>query len=619
MTIKKISRLINVLTICVIAVAAWSLFNLSQRGADVANANHIRFYSIYLVNELRGSSEELTRQVRNYAVTGDPAAEAAYNMVLAVRGGLEPRPTTALVAPGQRRVLLDLLREHGVTDAEFILVERANMLSDNLVGLEITAMNAVKGIFADAQGQYTIHGDPDRELALSLVFGPMYDNEVRAIMAPMIEFEEQVNQRTNKMVEEAVQGQQVAELISFIALALVLASAIFNLLFNTIVIIRPLQTVIAVIKTVSTDGKMHLDRRIYINGKNEIGEMADFFNKTFESIASLVKVIKNKSAELITVGNNLSSNMNEAATAVNQITDNVNNIKNQVAAQSTSVSQTNSTMDLLASTIRKLSDHVNNQSTHVSGVSSAIEEMVSSIRSVTNTLVKNETNVKTLLESSDAGRSGLQDVVQDIQEIAHESEGLLEINAVIENIASQTNLLSMNAAIEAAHAGDAGRGFAVVADEIRKLSESSSEQSKTISTVLKKMKDSVDKITRSTEKVLTKFEAIDSSVKTVTEQEEVIRNSMEEQQAGSRQVLEAISSVVGITQQVSVGSDEMFKGVNEVIQECKNLERTTQDITKMTYGTDQIDAVMSKTNSISVVNRNNIEALMKEVSRFNVD
>jgi len=251
MTIKKISRLINALTICVIAVAAWSLFNLSQRGADVANANRIRFYSIYLVNELRGSSEELTRQVRNYAVTGDPAAEAAYNMVLAVRGGLEPRPAAALVAPGQRRVLLDLLREHGVTDDEFVLVERANMLSDNLVGLEVTAMNAVKGIFADAHGQYTIRGNPDRELALSLVFGPMYDNEVRAIMAPMIEFEERVNLRTNRMVEEAEQGQLAAQVIAYIALALVLASAIFNLLFNTIVIIRPLQTVTAVIKGLS--------------------------------------------------------------------------------------------------------------------------------------------------------------------------------------------------------------------------------------------------------------------------------------------------------------------------------------------------------------------------------
>ena len=92
------------------------------------------------------------------------------------------------------------------------------------------------------------------------------------------------------------------------------------------------------------------------------------------------------------------------------------------------------------------------------------------------------------------------------------------VNSVMDNIASQTNLLSMNAAIEAAHAGESGKGFAVVAEEIRKLAEDSSEQSKTISTVLKKIKESIDKISRSTDNVLKKFEAIDSSVRTVADQ-----------------------------------------------------------------------------------------------------
>jgi methyl-accepting chemotaxis protein len=214
-------------------------------------------------------------------------------------------------------------------------------------------------------------------------------------------------------------------------------------------------------------------------------------------------------------------------------------------------------------------------------------------------------------------------VATDIQEIARESEGLLEINAVMENIASQTNLLSMNAAIEAAHAGEAGKGFAVVADEIRKLAESSGEQSKTISSVLKKIKESIDKITKSTDAVLNKFEAIDTGVKIVADQEENIRNAMEEQGEGSKQILDAIGQLNDITQLVKSGSVEMLEGSKEVIQESKNLEMVTQEITngmnEMATGADQINAAVTRVNTISGQNKESIDVLVKEVSRFKVE
>jgi methyl-accepting chemotaxis protein len=255
--------------------------------------------------------------------------------------------------------------------------------------------------------------------------------------------------------------------------------------------------------------------------------------------------------------------------------------------------------------------------------SSAIEEMLANIQSVTQTLVKNAGNVKELIEASEVGRTGLQDVAADIQEIARESEGLLEINAVMENIASQTNLLSMNAAIEAAHAGEAGKGFAVVADEIRKLAENSGEQSKTISTVLKKIKDSIDKITKSTDNVLNKFEAIDGGVRTVAEQEENIRSAMEEQGAGSKQILAAMGQLNEVTQLVKGGSTEMQEGSKQVIQESRNLETVTQEITngmnEMASGADQINTAVNRVNEISGQNKENIDVLVQEVSKFKVE
>ena len=213
----------------------------------------------------------------------------------------------------------------------------------------------------------------------------------------------------------------------------------------------------------------------------------------------------------------------------------------------------------------QLNGHVTEQAAAVTESSAAIEQMIANIRSVTSTLQKNTRNVKELQEASAVGHSGLSGVVSDIKEITFQSESLLEINSVMQNIASQTNLLSMNAAIEAAHAGESGRGFAVVANEIRKLAESSAAQSKTISTVLKNIKASIDTITKSTEAVLRKFDAIDEGVNIVADQENNILNAMEEQGQGSRQILQAVGQLNELTQKVKEEARLMVEGSGKAL------------------------------------------------------
>jgi len=372
-----------------------------------------------------------------------------------------------------------------------------------------------------------------------------------------------------------------------------------------------------------SEGEGDLTQSIPVESDDEIGDLSNYFNKTLEKIKNLILLIRNQAGILKDIGNGLASNMTETAAAVNQITSNIQSIKGRVINQSASVTETNATMEQVITNINKLNTHVENQSHNVSQASSAIEEMVANIAAVTNTLVSNTANVNTLKEASEVGRNGLQEVSSDIQEIARESDGLLEINAVMENIASQTNLLSMNAAIEAAHAGEAGRGFAVVADEIRKLAESSGQQSKTIGSVLEKIAESIKKITASTENVLTRFEAIDAGVMTVSDQEENIRNAMEEQGEGSKQVLHSASGLSDITQQVKSSSEEMRNGTLEVKRECQNLEKATDEITggmnEMASGAEQINTAVNNVNEMTQKNREAIEDLLKEVSRFKVE
>jgi hemerythrin-like metal-binding protein len=180
----------------------------------------------------------------------------------------------------------------------------------------------------------------------------------------------------------------------------------------------------------------------------------------------------------------------------------------------------------------------------------------------------------------------------------------------------------MNAAIEAAHAGESGKGFAVVADEIRKLAESSSQQSKTISTVLKKIKGSIDKITKSTGVVLDKFQDIDSEVRTVSEQAGNIRSAMEEQSVGSKQILQAIGRLQETTGQVKAGSLEMLEGSRQVIKEGKNLSIATQQISEgvneIASGANYINMAVERVHIISDNNREHIDALAAEVERFKV-
>jgi len=402
---------------------------------------------------------------------------------------------------------------------------------------------------------------------------------------------------------------------------ILLVSILLISLISKFILVKPIVKVADTLRDIS-EGEGDLTHNIIVNSNDEIGDLAMYFNKTLEKIKHMVIVIKNEAVKLSDIGNSLSGNMAKTASAINQITANIQSIKGRIINQSASITQTNATMEQVINNINKLNGHVEKQSSNVSQASSAIEEMVANISSVSNTLENNAGNVKTLKEASEIGRNGLQEVASDIQEIARESEGLMEINAVMENIASQTNLLSMNAAIEAAHAGESGKGFAVVADEIRKLAESSGEQSKTIGNVLKKIKDSIEKITKSTGNVLSKFEAIDSGVKTVSDQEDNIRNAMEEQGEGSRQILQSAGSLNELTQQVKAGSREMLDGSREVIHESQNLEKVTQEITggmnEMATGAEQVDAAIHNINEMTNKNREGIDALIQEVSRFKV-
>jgi methyl-accepting chemotaxis protein len=409
--------------------------------------------------------------------------------------------------------------------------------------------------------------------------------------------------------------------ILFLAMtaAIVLIFFIFNLFITGL--LKPLQQMVETLNQISSD--WDLTRRLEIRQKDEIGTLGEFFNLTFEKIMALLKDIKGQTFSLSDTGDELNANMTETETAINKINSNIDSMRGKVLTQADKVNGAASAMDRIIGRLDKLNNHIAIQADSVAQSSSAIEEMLASIHSVTETLVKNTTNIKSLAESSVASRADIQKVSAEFQEIARESEGLLEINSVMQNIASQTNLLSMNAAIEAAHAGESGKGFAVVADEIRKLAENSGQQSKTISAVLKKIKTSIDAITKSTANVLERFGVIEQEVKTVSDQETQIRSAMEEQEIGSRHILEAVTQLNSVTDLVQSASSEMTAESQEVLKQSGDLKHITADVAgsmdEMTGSMTHINDAVTRVKEISQENKQNISVLSGDIARFKVE
>ena len=386
---------------------------------------------------------------------------------------------------------------------------------------------------------------------------------------------------------------------------------------------RPIKRIIAVFKDMSDGDITDLTKRIENTASDEIGDMSRIANDTFERLRGLVTTIHGQAGVISGVGMELSANMTETAAAIAQISANIRSVKRQTVSQAASVEETNLAMERITRRIKELDVHIEAQSESLDRSSSAIQQMLASIASVTGVLNNDAQNVLELMAASDKGRADLATVSSRIREIATESAGLLEISAVIQGIASKTNLLSMNAAIEAAHAGDSGRGFAVVADEIRNLAESSGKQSKNISASLKKIRDSMETITKSTDGVLAQFEDIGARIGAVAEREQGMRASMEEQSAGSKEILEALALLGELSGEVRSGSASMLAGSNDVIKESAALGRITEEVTgsmdEMAAGAEQITIAVHKVSDLSRDNKESIDALIGEVAKFKVD
>lgn len=386
-------------------------------------------------------------------------------------------------------------------------------------------------------------------------------------------------------------------------------------------IVRPLKKAVNALKEIA-QGEGDLTVRLPISGNDEIAQLSDYFNKTIEKIGVSIKSVSENTNIMEGIGTELSNNMTETASSVQQISSNIDSVKLQTLTQASSVTETASTIEEIIRTIKQLNAVIENQAASVAESSSAIEQMVANIGSITHTLERTYEVVNNLNDATNDGKHTVETSNTVTQKIAEESSGLMEASSVIQHIASQTNLLAMNAAIEAAHAGEAGKGFAVVADEIRKLAEESSMQGKTITATLKTLSGEIGILSDSSKVAEEKFNAIfglSDEVKNMTNR---LMEAMKEQEHGSGEVLSAIRDINTVTAQVQDGAVEMLRGGENVAQEMRKLDELTEiiagNMNEMASGAVQISNAVQKVNVITQKNKQSIENLAAEVKKFKI-
>jgi len=476
-------------------------FMMAKNQRKHSESQEIRYLSYLAADELRQTSDDLTSYCRTYVSTGDPKWEEMYWEVLDIRNGKKPRPDGTTIA------LQEIMKNLGFTDGEFEKLRESERESNELVNTETVAFHAMKGLFDDGAGNFTIKDSVDQEMARRIMFDEAYHANKEKIMKPIDEFSALLDNRTAETVKEFNLKTRIFVWLIVAFIGFTLISGCYGFVMLNRRVIKPL------------GGEPMEMQQIAKNIEN--GNLAIKFHDTDRNESIYLSM------------ENMAIKLKEVAISILK----GSNVMFEISSQTSSASQ-------------RISESSSEQASSIEEMSSIIEELTANIEQSTENSQQTNNIATEAVKDLSEGSKAVFETLESMKTIA-------EKTSIISEIASQTNVLALNAAVEAARAGEYGKGFAVVAGEVRKLAERSQAAARDIDEITKSSLEIADRTGKMFEEILPLI------MKTANLVQEISASSVE-QNRGVNQVNNAIQQLNSISQNNAASSEQLAASAEEM-------------------------------------------------------